>query len=294
MKNIIFTVNGGIGKCILSTAVCRAIREQHPNDQLIVVSGYPEVFLNNPHVDRSFAFGQMSYFYQDFIEGKDFETLIHDPYVETAFLRQDEHLVKTWCEMFDVKAPENVNPEIFLTEREKTFFESRFASSGPVLLLQTNGGAGNQELKYSWARDIPSNVVLAVIEEFKETHHIVHMRREDQISYEFTTSVTDMFRGLAVLISLSEKRLFMDSFAQHAAAALNKPSTVLWIANKPEVFGYDVHDNILANPFTKKPELKGAYLQKFDIQGNLLEFPYHNESEIFNIDRIIESIKNQK
>ena len=292
--NIIFSINGGIGKCILATSVCEAIKVEHPDSQLIVMSGYPEVFLDNPFVDRSFAFGQAQYFYQDFIENKEFKVLAHDPYLETAYLKQDEHLSKTWAEMFNIKAPKDVTPKIYITEREKTFFASKFISETPILLIQTNGGAQGQELKYSWARDIPTSVVQVVIEEFKNTHNIVHMKREDQIGYEFTTPVSDNFRALCVLMAMSEKRLLMDSFGQHAAAALNKPSTVLWIANTPVVFGYDIHDNILANPFTKKPELRHAYFQKFDIAGNLLEFPYHNESEMFNVDKVIASIKNQK
>ena len=97
--NIIFSINGGIGKCILATAVCRAIKKQHPEDQLIVVSGYPEVFLNNPNVDRAFAFGNLSYFYQDYIEGKAFRVFVHDPYVDTYYLKQDEHLSISWCRM---------------------------------------------------------------------------------------------------------------------------------------------------------------------------------------------------
>jgi hypothetical protein len=74
---------------------------------------------------------------------------------------------------------------------------------------------------------------------------------------------------------------------------MGKPSTVCWVANTPVVFGHDLHDNILANPETKKPELRNSYLQKYDISGNLLEFPYNNEEEIFNVDAIIESIKKQ-
>jgi hypothetical protein len=96
-----------------------------------------------------------------------------------------------------------------------------------------------------------------------------------------------------VLISLSRKRLFIDSFCQHTAAALELPSTVCWITNKPNVFGYEFHDNILSNTFTVKPELRNSYLSKFNISGDLLEFPYNNESEIFNIDIIISSIKRQ-
>jgi hypothetical protein len=291
--NIIFQINGGVGKCILATPVCEAIKSQYPNSQLIVMSGYPEVFLNNPFVDRSFAFGQSQYFYQDFIENKDFKVFAHDPYLQTEYLMQNEHLVQTWTKMFDLPTFSDTSPKLYITERERIFFSQKFYSDKPILLLQTNGGAQGQDLKYSWARDIPSNVVQSVIEEFRDDYNIVHIRREDQISYEGTITVSDNFRSLAVLIEFSNKRLFMDSFGHHAAAALHKPSTVLWVANTPVVFGHDIHDNIVANPFTKKPELKHAYIQKFDITGNLIEFPYNFESEIFDVDKVIDSIKNQ-
>ena len=38
-------------------------KKLYPYQQLIVLSGYPEVFLDNPHVDRAFAFGQIKYLY---------------------------------------------------------------------------------------------------------------------------------------------------------------------------------------------------------------------------------------
>jgi hypothetical protein len=55
-----------------------------------------------------------------------------------------------------------------------------------------------------------------------------------------------------------------------------------------------MHDNIVSNPFTVKPELRNSFLQQFNIAGDLLEFPYNTEDEIFDVDQIIESIKNQK
>ena len=159
--------------------------------------------------------------------------------------------------------------------------------------MQTNGGSENSGgLKYSWARDIPSKIVLDVIEEFKNEYNIVHIRREDQIAYPGVTPVTDNFRSLVTLISVSSKRLFMDSFAQHTAAALRMSSTVLWIANKPQVFGYENHQNIISNPFTKQPELRNSYLSKFNIAGEPLEFPYNSEADIFDTQKVIESLKN--
>ena len=288
--NIVFQINGGIGKCVMATAVCEAIKKKYPESKLIVVSGYADVFLGNPHVYRSFNFGGMSYFYEEYIKNeKDFKVFAHDPYLQTEHLYQNEHLIKTWCEMFDVPYDGEL-PKIYLTEREATFFGSRFATDRSLMVIQTNGG-GDANLKYSWARDIPYQNVVDVIETFKGVYNIAHIKREDQLSFENTFAVTESFRGLVVLVSLSQKRLFMDSFAQHVAAGLGLPSTVCWITNKPAVFGYDMHDNLLANPFTKKAELRNAYLQAFNIGGDLLEFPYNTESEIFDSYKIIDSLK---
>jgi len=286
--NIIFQISGGMGKCIMATAVCSAIKKKYPESNLIVVSGYPDVFLNNKDVYRSYVFNGISYFYNEYIDGKEFLVFANDPYLETGHIRQDEHLIKTWCEMFGLEYA-GEQPVINLTIREAQYFQNKFATEKPILLLQTNGGA-QTEHKYSWARDIPSTAVVKIIEHFKNDYTIVHIRREDQLSYNDTIPVTDTFRALCVLLALSSKRLLIDSFAQHAAAALELPSTVCWIANKPEVFGYDLHDNIVANEFTTEPELRNAYLSKFNIAGELIEFPYNTEDEIFNVEAIIESL----
>jgi hypothetical protein len=289
--NIVFQINGGIGKCVMATAVCEAIKKQYPDSKLIVVSGYPDVFLNNPFVARAFSFGGFSYFYEEFIDGKEFKIFAHDPYVQTEHVRQNEHLIKTWCEIFGVKYNGEL-PKIHLTEREVSFFKQKYASNKPLFIIQSNGG-GDSNLKYSWARDIPHQNMVDVINVFKEDYNILHIKRDDQLGYENTYPVTDSFRSLVVGISLSNKRLFMDSFAQHVAAGLELASTVCWIANKPEVFGYEIHDNIVSNPFTLKPELRNAYLTKFNIGGDLIEFPFNSESEIFNSQDIIDSIKKQ-
>jgi hypothetical protein len=289
--NIIFQINGGIGKCIAATAVCEGIKKKYPDQKLIIVSGYPEVFLNNPNVDRSFAFGQMNYFYEEYILNTDSEIFAHDPYLVSKHIYSKEHLIESWFKLYDL--PYNLElPKIYLTEREIDFFSSKYASEKPLFVIHSNGG-GQTDSKYSWARDLPSALVLSVINEFKKDYNIVHIKREDQIGYPETFPVTDNFRSLCVLIMKSNKRLLIDSFAQHAAAALLKPSSVCWIANKPNVFGYQIHDNITSNNFTRKPELKFSYFNQFNIGGEPMEFPYTSESEIFDLSKIVNSIKLQ-
>ena len=116
-KNVVFQISGGIGKCIAATAVCSAIKKKYPNYDLIVVSGYPEVFLNNPNVTKSLAFGGTSYFYQDYIENNQVEVFLHDPYATTDFVKEEKHLIEIWCELFNL--PYNGEfPELFMTQRE--------------------------------------------------------------------------------------------------------------------------------------------------------------------------------
>jgi len=289
---IIFQVNGGIGKCVAATAVCKAIKTQYPDDQLIVVTPYPAIFLCNPNVDKILTGHDLAYFYQEHIQDQKIKTLLHDPYLETDFINTTEHLTKIWCEMFGIKHNDEL-PEIFLTNREQTSFARQFASQKPILVLQTNGGPDNQPNKYSWMRDMPMATAQTIVDVFASEYNILHFRRDDQLPLRNVTPVRADFRTLAALILLSEKRLFIDSFAQHTAAALGKPSVVCWIGNDPKQFGYKMHTNIIANPPTIKPELRQSVYRKYNASGLVIEYPYSCDSEIFDVDAIVQAIVNE-
>lgn len=289
--NIILQIQGGIGKCVMATAVCEAIKKQYPQDQLIVLSGYPDVFLNNPNVDRAFGYGRFSYFYSEFIEGKDIKIMAQDPYLETGYVKQDEHLINTWCEMNGVSY-NGEKPNIHLSSPEIEFFGSKITSDKPILVIQPNGG-GDANMKYSWSRDLPSTVVVQVIEHFRKNYNIIHIKREDQPKYDHTFQFLESFRAAAVLLHMSSKRLLIDSFAQHVAASINKHSTVCWVGTSPTIFGYDLHDNILSNPETRKPDLRNSLYTKYSFGGDIFENPYNKETDIFTVDKIIKSIEQQ-
>jgi ADP-heptose:LPS heptosyltransferase len=289
--NLVFQINGGLGKCIAATAVCSALKKKYPNDELIVISGYPEVFINNPNVKKTLSYNNLQYFYQDYIESKECKFFLHDPYLTTDYVKETKHLIQIWCELFDIPY-HNEQPEFFLTQRELELYQRQVQVDKPIMMLQTNGG-GDTNKKYSWARDIPTSVVLKVIEEFANKYAIFHIRREDQLGFQGTIQLTGQLRQILAISLLSQKRLVMDSFLQHALAALKLPSVACWIVNSPKVFGYELNTNIIANPYTTQPELRNSYLSKFNIGGDELEFPYNNETEIFNIDEIIQAINSE-
>lgn len=288
--NIILNIQGGLGKNILATALTRGIKKKHPNSYLIVVSGYPDVFLHNPTVNKTLRHDQQIGIYEKYIKNQEAKFFIIDPYLTDDFQNNRGHLLNIWFDLCGLKY-NGEQPEFFLTNAENQFYHTAYKSEKPILVMQTNGGAMNQGMYYNWARDIPEVIVNKVIRDFKKDYEIIHVKRQDQMNYKDTKQVLDGFRSIAYLLSISEKCLLIDSFAQHLAKAMNKKAVVLWSATSPEMFGYDTHINIKANKHTKQPNTNHPHYQKFQLVEAIEHCPYKDLSEIFNYNQVYKSLK---
>jgi len=288
---IVFSISGGIGKNIMATAVITSIKAQYPNHKLIIVTAYPEVYLDNSKVHRVFKFGNTPYFMDDYVKD---DTLIFqiDPYQHNSFVHKKKHLIDCWCETFGIKSITR-QPEIYLTKREIEFAKRKFARDKPLFVIQTNGGGENQKIKYSWARDIPINQAQVVVDVMKETHHVMHIRRQDQLALNNAEVVSDSLREKFALILISDKRLFIDSFPQHCAAAFRLSSTVCWIGTQPSVYSYEFHTNVLPKDEKQFIHTIDKYMEDAPWQGEkMFECPYDTE-KLFSVTQIVESIKKQ-
>lgn len=292
---VIFHIDGGCGKNIVATAVCKSIRAAYPEHKLIVVTAYPEVFLHNSNVHRVYRFGSIPYFYDDYIDGKNSVILRMEPYHSGDLLYKKKHLTEIWCDVFNIPCIEK-KPELFLTERELLFAQKNLLKEGPILLVQPFGGAEQQSHPYSWSRDLPPAFAQDVVNEVKDKFNkVLHIRRDNQPALENTAQVTDGFRTLFCYIALADKFLGIDSFMQHACAALNKKATVGWISNSPVVFGHDTHDNIIASGVESFRHRIDSYLEEDDWTGGKFhECPYDDMSTMFNKEQVIESILGTK
>ena len=288
--NVIFSIDGGLGKSIMATAVLKAIKKQYSKANILVSTGYPDVFINNPNVNRIITHANNSGIYKDFIHNKDAKVFISDPYSTSDYITESKHLIEIWCEMFGIQYNGEM-PEMFLSKAEKQYFQPFYQLEKPILAIQPNGGAINQPLKYSWVRDIPAPIVEQVIEHYKNDYSIVHIKRDDQIIFQDTIGALDNFRSIAILLTLSKKRLLIDSSAMHMATALNLPSVVAWIGTSPKVFGYDMHTNIMANTPPKEYDLNHTYYQRLPLFEDISKIPYNDLNEVFNTSEIIEKLK---
>jgi ADP-heptose:LPS heptosyltransferase len=290
--NIILEVSGGLGKSFMSTAVVKALRKQYTRDNIIVVTSYPDVFKGNNNVNRIITHANAGPIYRDFINNKEAKVFITDPYTTSDFITEKKHLIEIWCDLCGV--PYNGElPELFISKSERQYYEQFYKLDKPIMAIHPNGGSIEQPLKYSWTRDIPQPIIENIIEHYKDDYSVVHIRREDQFQYDNTISALDNFRSIAIMLTLSEKRLLIDSSAMHIASSLGLPSTVAWIGTNPKVFGYNIHDNIIANPHTEKHDISNNYYQKYMLFEDISRIPYSDMNDIFNISDIIDSINKQ-
>jgi len=289
---VVFHVEGGLGKHIMSTALLKVIRKKHPKDTIHVVCAYADVFKHNPLVDHVYQNGKHGAFYKNYIKGNENNSKIYysDPYSHSDFILEQDHLLNIWAKQWGLEY-NGETPQIYLTQSEIDYFKPFYDTTKPILAIQPNGGPPNLGYNYSWTRDIPKPVVEKVIEEFKSTHTIVHIKREDQQTYANTLHALDGFRSIAILLQLSDKRLLIDSFSQHLAAAYNLPSTVCWITTVPEVFGYELHNNIKANEFNLSVDFPENLYQPFNLAQDITSCPYSKLEDIFDVGKIIKSLK---
>lgn len=285
-KYIIFHIEGGVGKNVIATAVIRAINKFYPDRKIIIITAYPEIWELNPRVWRIYQFGQTQYFYNDFIEGKDTIVLSHDPYRETNAIYRKKHLSEIWCQMYNIPF-DGEKPELYFTQLEGDFVQQLLNKTKPIFLINAFGGAPNQRNKYSWARDIPPALAQEIVNEAQKDYRVIQVRREDQMALNNCEYLSLSTRELAVSLLYSDKRLLIDSFLQHAAAALNLKSTVLWVGNSPNVFGYELHDNISSE--FEEASLKNSLYEPYDIMGNPIQLATP-PNFLFDKDQILTSL----
>jgi len=289
-KFLVFHIEGGIGKNIMATAVVKAIKKQHPDREIIVVSPHSAIWLNNPDVYRVYVMGQTPYFYEDFIKGKDTIVIKSDPYLHQDYINKKVHCIEAWCLQNDIKY-DNEQPFIHLTEQEKSeAYGTLVQYDKPLLLIQTNGG--NDQGGYSWVRDMPLGLAVDLCKELEKKWKILHIRTENQPAIpnvEFITSPN--IRHIIAAIQYSQGRILIDSLAQHAAKAFEKRSTVLWPVDKVKQLGYAFHDNIISSYKPIKTHMADYYLSEDDIVGQSHMCPFPAGKNIFKIEEIIASFE---
>lgn len=290
-RYLILSISGGIGKNIMATALVKGLKKKYHDRKIIVITAWKDVWMYNPDVYRSYVFNSASYFYSTFIADKDVRVFALEPYQSEGYILKKEHLLVSWFKLCGIEY-DNEQPELYFNQREIEFVQNNIVRGDSILLLQTHGG-GQSDIKHSWMRDMPLDTAKEIVDSFKGTVRIIHVRRPDQIPLQDTEPFNGSIRELFILIRFSMYRIFIDSMCQHAAAALQKKSTVLWIRNSPYILGHEIHDNFVTDVVDELNSLDFSMLEPYDISGQIVQCPFKEGTKLFDSKEIIESILNQ-
>jgi len=246
-ENVLFIVDGGIGKNIMSTVPIRGIKQKYPDKKLLVVCGYPDVFANNPKVHRAYSFANTSFLYDDFIAGGKAIVLKTEPYHHNDYINGSRHLVDVWCEQLGVPF-ESPKPELYFTSKEKREAK-RFAESKrkPLFFVQFEGGAPPQPNKMvpkMFVRSLRRETAQEVVNRMKKKYHPMLLKAATQQDLDGAENVSYPMRLSMSLFAEGAKFLLIDSMFQHVAAAMDKKAVVCWCATSPDRLGYKSHQNI--------------------------------------------------
>ena len=290
-KYFIWHIQGGLGKNIAGTALIKDIKAKYPDRKLIMVTSWPEVFLNNPDVDRIFQLGQSPYFYEDYIEGKDVIISKHEPYNQSDHITKKKHLVHNWCDLMDIEYKKQL--PVILPNYPQGMLLGLWERPKPIMVIQTGGGPmEGQRYSYSWTRDMPLEVAQEIVKKYYQQYHIIQVTRPDGYPLDNVERLDQKMSNMELfsLVVKAQKLVLIDSCLQHAAAALNKKSTVLWVGTSPKVFGYKMHTNLEANLPKRANQLIGSYTFDFQFENNIHECPYMDVKQIFDINTILSNI----
>lgn len=292
MNYSIFHIDGGIGKNIAATNIVRSIKNAFPERELIVVSPFPEVFLNNPNIYRVYKTGMSPYFYDDFVKNKNSKIFKHEPYSSEGVINRAQNLSEAWAESLSIELDQN-KPEIFFNDIEMTnvqFLYNKVFQGKPIIALQTNGGIGVEkanQANFNWYRDLPPQLAQKLVKEFGHKYTFIQIKYPNQVQIAGAIPVDSLsLREVLLLLSKCDGAVCIDSFVQHAMAAFEKESLVFWIGNSPKVFGYDLHKNIVTKLKFEEQNIEG-YLEPYPLLTQGYQCPKnYNVEKVFSYKEI--------
>ena len=314
VKNIIFVVEGGIGKNIMATSVIKAFKEKYFDKNIIVVASSQEIFLYNSNVKRIFSFNNPLYFYDDYVN-EESVVFKYEPYLHYDYINKNKHLVECWGDYFDLEI-KDIRPDLYFLKNEvesSAIYYDKITNNGQkeLILLQWIGGIIpnstdrmqlNSNLARMYRRSLERETAQKITDILIDKGYVVGVvQKENYPIIKNAININFPLRSTLVLLLNAKTFIGIDSFLQHAAASnfINKKGIVCWAGTSPKVLGYETHINltkeVCPTPFCHRPN---SYL--FDVQphGALWDCKYGEKCRKYSAEEIIkvfeENFENKK
>ncbi len=315
-KNIILPIMGGIGRNIFATGMIKNLKKAYPKKNIFVVAGFPDIFMNNPNVKKVFGFNSVQHLYEDYLDrynsdGRNEETFLIEvePYRHPDYLNGNMHIVEAWCDLLEIPCEDTV-PEIILSRIETDMAKSHITAleqkfNRPVILFQHCGGKipdnnNKQEQIASQSvmhrRSLSEKCAQEVVDKLMaDGYTVASVQSQNQFCPNGAEKITAPIRVILALVPNATGVIAIDSFLQHASAALTVPSLVVWAGTSPDRLGYKLHTNLRRN-VCSMPECHRPNSYAFDINPNgfVWDCPFQDRCTDYDSDTIINAYKQMK
>jgi ADP-heptose:LPS heptosyltransferase len=244
----IIKIDGGIGRVICATG---AIKRASLDERIVVITSWPEVFENNPHVFKLYKDGSIPYLFDDVIKHGDF--IYPEPYHSQLYYNQKYHLIESFDDLINggLLSVTKADNELFLTDEEKAF--------GLDVMSKVKSASGKKSvIAYQPFGSGASMSVDGVISDpsFRSL--------SDQLNRKILTDCTDSvfvnlshipinhpncwqqqftLRQLFSVINACNSVVTIDSVVSHAGVAFDKKGVLILGATYSKNVGYDEYIN---------------------------------------------------
>ncbi|PKP53806.1 MAG: hypothetical protein CVT92_02420 [Bacteroidetes bacterium HGW-Bacteroidetes-1] len=272
---------GGLGKQIMATAVLKALRSQKPKAVIHAMTSYPEAFTNLEFIDRTYMLNVVPHFYEDH---KDYAVLEAEPYTDIDYRKGNLHLIESWCKMLGIQAPSSLSGIIELSDEEKAVAKQiklQWKVDRPLVAFQPFGGTSyyspqeaQNPVRPQHYRELKKEAAQAIVNHLTELGFaVVHIglptEPDLQNCYKLSDKEPMNPRYIFALLAECEFGIFIDSFAQHAWAALGKrDAIVLWGGTDPKTLGYTTNKNLSQQDLCTSIHCNRPNTFMFDFGGN--------------------------
>jgi ADP-heptose:LPS heptosyltransferase len=166
-----------------------------------------------------------------------------EPYRMYEFYTEKKHVINCFNIELNDK-DEYTQPKIYINESEDKNAQNFIkGQEKEVVLVQPYASSGGKGVPDETFRSLTIEFTERLIRKLQKDYKVFMLKGQDQKGIEGVDTINAPMRNIIALFPHVKAIVGVDSFGQHAAAAMNKPTFVFWGATREENFGYDMHYN---------------------------------------------------
>jgi ADP-heptose:LPS heptosyltransferase len=249
----IFFVQGGAGDVLAHTPMIRYFRKKYPDDEILVITTYAQLWEGNPNVDKVIPAKELEDFYSEYVLGHNvrffkkhfvYDAIMDDAAIGTKCL--PEFICKLYGAEYDWKPL-----DYFVAAKEKktadVFMGQYKQFNKPLVLLQCTGAIpsdGNFN-KTNKLKDLDVKKVAELVKRHSDKAIFLQIGLIGEPLVEGAVDALGQpMREAIACLEHAASFIFIESLFAHCSNALNKTGIVVFQNTSPSFFGYANNHNI--------------------------------------------------